>query len=235
MTDFKAPPPPGGFEAPAQEAQAPVVKTPEMAQPQADPQPVPPSDPQEEAAPAAPVVNEQPAEASSQPSSQPAEASAPQAESTPEVKESKKDVALKKFQVLKENVMTKFNALPGNKKQVILFAGMFFIGLLMGIIMFGGGGEQPVSTSVSTGLDGVVTNPDIKEKLKRCGQAEASSACVLYVMNTSTYERLAEDFFEVAVFMTQRKKQEIRMANVRYLARRIPPGYFAQIKIPAYK
>lgn len=235
MTDFKAPPPPGGFEAPTQEAQAPVAETPEMVQSQPAPQPVPPSDTQVEAAPAAPMASEQPAEAPSQPSPQPAETPAPQGESISEAKVSKKDVALEKFQVLKENVMTRFNALPGNKKQVVLFAGMFLIGLLMGIIMFGGGGEQPVSTSVSTGLDGVVTNPDIKEKLKRCGQAEASSACVLYVMNTSTYERLAEDFFEVAVFMTQRKKQEIRMANVRYLARRIPPGYFAQIKIPAYK
>lgn len=200
MTDFKAPPPPGGF------AQAPTPP----AAPAPQPEPVVPE----------PEVPAKPAEDVAAPESEPAS-------------ESKANAVLGKFQAQKGKVMEKFNALPGNKRQVIVAAGIFVIGLLMGAIMFGGSSEAPAPAP--KGLQGVVSNPDIKEPLKRCGQVEASSPCVLYVMNSYTYEKLAEDFFETAVAVTRRKDLVIRMDNVRYAAMRIPPGYFAQIKIPAYK
>lgn len=138
-----------------------------------------------------------------------------------------------RLQSQKEMLMGKFNQLPSNKKQVLLAAGIFVIGLLLGAIMFGGSCD-PVAPAPK-GLQGVVSNPDIKTDLKRCGLVEASSPCVLYVMNSYTYEKLAEDFFETAVSVTRRKDLVIRMDNVRYATMRIPPGYFAQIKIPAYK
>lgn len=200
MTDFKAPPPPGGF------AQAPTPP----AAPAPQPEPVVPE----------PEVPAKPTEDVAAPESEPAS-------------ESKANAVLGKFQAQKGKVMEKFNALPGNKRQVIVAAGIFVIGLLMGAIMFGGSSEAPAPAP--KGLQGVVSNPDIKEPLKRCGQVEASSPCVLYVMNSYTYEKLAEDFFETAVAVTRRKDLVIRMDNVRYAAMRIPPGYFAQIKIPAYK
>lgn len=209
MTDFKAPPPPGGFaQAPTPPA-APVAPQPEpVAAPEPDPVVT------EEQAPAEPV--EDVAAPESAPASEP-----------------KANAVLEKFQAQKEKIMEKFNALPGNKRQVVVAAGIFVIGLLMGAIMFGGSSEAPAPAP--KGLQGVVSNPDIKEPLKRCGQVEASSPCVLYVMNSYTYEKLAEDFFETAVAVTRRKDLVIRMDNVRYAAMRIPPGYFAQIKIPAYK
>ena len=146
---------------------------------------------------------------------------------------SAKDKAMNAFQEQKDRVVGKFNALPSNKRQIILAALIFVAGLLIGPLLFGGS-DEPVEQA-PRGLQGVVSNPDIKEPLKRCGQVEASSPCVLYVMNSYTYEKLAEDFFETAVSVTRRKDLVIRMDNVRYATMRIPPGYFAQIKIPAYK
>jgi len=208
MTDFKAPPPPQGFTPPS-----PTVETP-SSQPPVEPKTVPVEASAEEM-----VTPPQPA-----PETVPSE---------PTNSDTKTAAALGKAQGLKQKVMERFNALPSNKRQVIIAVGIFVIGLLMGSIMFGGSGENPAPAP--KGLQGVVSNPDIKEPLKRCGQVEASSPCVLYVMNSYTYEKLAEDFFETAVSVTRRKDLVIRMDNVRYATMRIPPGYFAQIKIPAYK
>ena len=209
MTDFKTPPPPAGeFSAPTPESQPQVVE-PNVEQPAVAPA-VEPVQPEQMDRPAAAPVEESPTNTSGN-----------------------QNPALNKFYEQKEKVMAKFNELPNNKKQVIILAGAFLIGLLMGAIMFGGDSEP--AAPAPTGLQGVVSNPDIKEPLKRCGQVEASSPCVLYVMNNYTYEKLAEDFFETAVSVTRRKDQVIRMDNVRYTTMRIPPGYFAQIKIPAYK
>lgn len=127
----------------------------------------------------------------------------------------------------------KFKALPTTKQQVIVLAGAFLFGLLVGAVMFSGGDEVPVVAPAK--LQGVISNPDIKENLKRCGQVSPSSPCVLYVMNSYDYEKLAKDFFETAVALTRRKDFVISMDNVHYGTMRIPPGYFAQIKIPALR
>ena len=206
MTDFKAPPPPGGFVQ---------VPTPPAAP---TPQPKPAVNPVPTGMPEAPVESP---------------ASAPNTTSEQNQTAEKMNATFDKLQEQKEKVVNKFNALPTNKRQVIIAAGIFVIGLLMGAIMFGGSDEAPAQAP--KGLQGIVSNPDIKEPLKRCGQVEASAPCVLYVMNNYTYEKLAQDFFELAVSVTGRKDRVIRMDNVRYGTIRIPPGYFAQIKIPAYK
>lgn len=128
----------------------------------------------------------------------------------------------------------KYDALPPQKKNILIGVGVFVVGLLMGAIMFGG--SEPVSQA-PTGLQGVISNTDIRpdQKLKRCGQADPSSACVLYVMNYSTYERSATDFFELTADLTGRSISAIRTDNVRYASMRIPPGWFAQIKVPRYQ
>ena len=120
-----------------------------------------------------------------------------------------------------------------SKPTMIIVAVVFLLGLLFGSLIFGGG-ETPAP--VVQGLQGVVRNPDITQPLKRCGrETEASAACVLYVMNHATYEKLARDFFEVAVSAMGRSNMLISVDNVRYANLKIPPGYFAEIKIPAYK
>ena len=138
---------------------------------------------------------------------------------------------MNKLQNQKEVLQQKFNALPSNKKQVLIATGIFVLGLLMGAIMFGGSSEAPAP--VVQGLKGVVSNPDIKERMKRCGQVEASAACILYIMNSAQYEKLAKDFFETATAVTGRTTTIIGWDNVRYGGLKIPPGYFAEIKIPA--
>ena len=215
MTDFKAPPPPGGFGSPQ----------PPQPQPAAAPTPVAAPVPE---TPVPPAV-ETPVPEQEAPVAEPVATPADTSTAT----NSTANATLNKLQEQKDMVMGKFNALPSNKKQVVIAIGVFIIGLLMGAIMFGGSGEP--TAPAPKGLQGIVANPDIKEPLKRCGQVEASNPCVLYVMNNYTYEKLAEDFFETAVAVTGRKDRVIRMDNVRYATMRIPAGYFAQIKIPAYK
>ena len=211
MNDFRAPPPPpGNFNTPAPEAPKQEVSPQSVETPAPEPQKVvAPEQLQEQVSDAAPETAAVPEQASTE------------------------NGFKGKVMTIKDGLAERFNALPGNKKQVVVAAGIFAIGLMMGGIMFGGSDE--VAQPVPQGLQGVISNPDIKEPLKRCGQVEASSPCVLYIMNSYTYEKLAQDFFETAVSVTRRKDLVIRMDNVRYATMRIPPGYFAQIKIPAYK
>ena len=128
------------------------------------------------------------------------------------------------------------NTMRTSKSMWVVTGLMFVLGLIFGAILFGGSSSAPAP--IIKGLQGVVANPDISPELelKRCGQErEASKACVLYVMNYATYDKLARDFFETAVVATGRSSMLIGVDNVRYAGVKIPPGYFAQIKIPAYK
>lgn len=131
-------------------------------------------------------------------------------------------------------IKNKYDALPPQKKNILLCVATFVLGIVMGCVMFGGAESV---TQAPTGLQGVIGNSDIRpdQKLKRCGQAEASSACVLYVMNYYTYEKSAADFFELAASLTGRSISSIRTDNVRYASMKIPPGYFVQIKVPRYQ
>lgn len=137
---------------------------------------------------------------------------------------------VQKIQEKTAELHQKFDALPDPKKNLIIYAAMFVLGLCVGGLLFHGSGEQ--SAPLVKGLQGVAPNPDIKEKLSRCGTVAPSSPCVLYVMNSYNYDKLAEDFFDTAVALTQRPDFLIRTDNVRYAKTRIKPGYFAEIKIP---
>ncbi len=111
-----------------------------------------------------------------------------------------------------------------------IFAGIFLFGMLFGALLFGGS-SQPQQT----GLQGVIANPDIKTKLPRCGRTDNSSACVLYIVNHSTNDKRARDFFDSAVKLTGRQRYAIEIDNPAYANTRIPAGYFAQIKIPSLR
>ena len=137
---------------------------------------------------------------------------------------------LNKLKQKVEILRQQFDTLPQSKRNLILYVSVFVVGLLMGWAFFGGSSKP--SAPVVKGLQGVVSNPDIKEKLQRCGMVSPSSPCVLYVMNNYHYDKIAKDFFEMAVTLTQRPDFLIQSENVRYGTVRIPPGYFAEIKIP---
>ena len=131
-----------------------------------------------------------------------------------------------------DELQQKFSALPDSKRNLLIYLGVFVAGLFLGWLFFGGTPDCKQKTATPQDLPGKVANPDIKEKLKRCGLVSPSSPCVLYVMNHYNYEKLAKDFFETAVAVTGRPKYLIGSENVRYGSMHIPPGYFAEIKIP---
>jgi len=153
---------------------------------------------------------------------------------TPHPTEQKAGAALQeniqKLRAKTDELHQQFSALPDSKRNLIIYLGVFMVGLLLGWLFFGG--SCPQNSVAPRGLTGVVTNPDMKTKLSRCGTVASSEACVLYVMNSYTYDKLVEDFYETAVALTQRPDFLIKSDNVRYGKTHIPPGYFAEIKIP---
>ena len=112
-----------------------------------------------------------------------------------------------------------------------ILAGLFFFGLMMGCVMFGGS-----TTTKVQGLDGVIQNPDVQNKprLGRCGGvSDPNRECVLYIMNAKTFDRLGSEFYQEAQNITGVPKYSIQLANLQYANALIRPGYIAQIYIPA--
>ncbi len=221
MTEFKAPPPPPEtFNVPLHPGEgATTTEQPlenKVEQQPAAPEPVKPA---EEVAAAPEPVHEQ-AEAEHV-------APSPEKQEEKPVLEETQSQPDTKVSPIKE-LLNRLN--PTQRQGVIAIVAVVF-GIILGAVMFGGSGGDP--TPVVQGLQGIVSNPDIKTPLKRCGQVEASAACVLYIMNSLPYEKLAKDFFEAATAVTGRSTTIIGWDNVRYGGLKIPPGYFAQIKIPA--
>lgn len=129
------------------------------------------------------------------------------------------------------NFASDFNLPPA----LIKTKGYLLTTLLILIIGFVFGSLTSGSTSSAPqviGLQGVVRNRDITQKMARCGQTERGQACLLYIMNSSRYDKIAEDFFEEAVKLMGVQEYSISMVNPKYAKERIPPGYFAEIKIP---
>ena len=137
---------------------------------------------------------------------------------------------VQKIQEKTNQLHQKFNTLPDSKKKIIIYAGMFLLGLVLGGIFFGGSDNQ--EAPVVKGLQGVVGNSDIKTPLKRCGMVSLNDACVFYVMNNFSHEKQAKDFFPSVSDLTQRPLSLITSENIHYQTQRIKPGYFAEIKIP---
>ena len=111
-----------------------------------------------------------------------------------------------------------------------ILAGLFFFGMMMGCVMFGGN-----TTTKVQGLDGIVANPDVQSKgaLRRCGTIDPNKECVLFIMNAKTHDRLGSDFYQEAQNVTGVPKYSIQLSNVQYANALIRPGYIAQIYIPA--
>lgn len=131
------------------------------------------------------------------------------------------------------NFASDFNLPPSiiqTKGVMLMMACVLFMGLLVGMMMGGAGGSQPAQQQ--GGLRGVIRNKDITVKMPRCGLTDPGQACLLYIMNSTRYDKIAEDFFDEAVKLMGVQKYSIQMVNPVYAKDRIPPGYFAEIKIP---
>ena len=66
----------------------------------------------------------------------------------------------------------------------------------------------------------------------RCGVAEKTQGCVLYLMNPQRQDLNARDFYDLASQLTGRQRFVIETGNMRYSNVKIAPGEIAQFNIP---
>lgn len=103
---------------------------------------------------------------------------------------------------------------------------LFATGFLMSKIFFS---EEKI---VRNGLQGVVINPEVPRGRARCGVAEKTQGCVLYIMNPQRQELNARDFYDLASQLTGRQRFVIETGNMRYSNVKIRPGDIGQFNIP---
>lgn len=114
------------------------------------------------------------------------------------------------------------------KKKVLWIAlACLFIGVLAGKFVLGSSSQV-----VQSGLQGVVINPEVPKGRSRCGVAEKTQGCVLYVMNPQRQELNGRDFYDLAAQLTGRQRFMIETGNMRYSSIKIKPGAIAQLNIP---
>ncbi|MGN0913350.1 MAG: hypothetical protein ACI4OW_00470 [Alphaproteobacteria bacterium] len=103
---------------------------------------------------------------------------------------------------------------------------MFIVGFGLAKLFF------TQETIVRDGLQGVVINPEVPRGRARCGIAERTQGCVLYIMNPQRQELNARDFYDLASQLTGRQRFVIETGNMRYSNIKIKPGSIAQLNIP---
>lgn len=114
-----------------------------------------------------------------------------------------------------------------NVKVFVLVVCMaLFVGIVAGKFIFG---ESKV---IRNGLQGVVVNNEVPRGRARCGVAERTQGCVLYIMNPQKQEMRAKDFYDLASQMTGRQRFMIETGNMRYANSKINPGDIVQLNIP---
>ena len=113
-----------------------------------------------------------------------------------------------------------------NKKLIFIACICIIIGLILGKFMFSN------KTVVRDGLQGVVVNPEVPKGRSRCGIAEKTQGCVLYIMNPQRNELNGRDFYDLAAQLTGRQRFVIETGNMRYSTIKIKPGNIAQLNIP---
>jgi len=112
------------------------------------------------------------------------------------------------------------------KKVVWIAVACAIFGVLLGKFMFSS--EQVVRD----GLQGVVVNPEVPKGRTRCGVAEKTQGCVLYIMNPQRQELNGRDFYDLAAQLTGRQRFVVETGNMRYSGVKIKPGNIAQLNIP---
>lgn len=101
-----------------------------------------------------------------------------------------------------------------------------FVGFVIGKFIFA---ESKV---IRNGLQGVVVNAEVPRGRARCGVAERTQGCVLYLMNPQRQDMRAKDFYDLAAQMTGRQRFMIETGNMRYANTKIKAGDFVQLNIP---
>lgn len=124
----------------------------------------------------------------------------------------------------------KFKFMVGNlftlNAVIIIGVAALFFGFITAKIFSGG------EKVVQDGLQGVVINQEVPRGRARCGVAERTQGCVLYIMNPQRQELNARDFYDLASQLTGRQKFVIETGNIRYSNVKIKPGAIAQFNIP---
>ena len=97
-----------------------------------------------------------------------------------------------------------------------------------------GGEAEPVQASCPVRI---VSNPDIpaEARFPLCGRTSRVEPCILYMMNTSQYDKSVEDFYTDVQRLTERSVQLISIENPVYSKYLVPPGAFARIKVPSLR
>lgn len=113
------------------------------------------------------------------------------------------------------------------KKMLIISCISVVIGLILGSSMFSSGKEV-----VRDGLQGVVVNPEVPNGRPRCGIAEKTQGCVLYIMNPQRQDLNGRDFYDLAAQLTGRQRFVVETGNMRYATVKVKPGNIAQLNIP---
>ncbi len=109
---------------------------------------------------------------------------------------------------------------------VLAAVGALLFGFIIAKLFFS---EQKV---VRDGLQGVVINAEVPRGRARCGVAEKTQGCVLYLMNPQRQELNARDFYDLASQLTGRQRFVIETGNMRYSSTKIKPGEIGQFNIP---
>jgi hypothetical protein len=112
-------------------------------------------------------------------------------------------------------------------RAILITAGLF---LIFGMIFSKFFLEAP--KSVQHGLQGVVVNSEVPRGRARCGVAEKTQGCVLYIMNPQRQDLNGRDFYDLAAQLTGRQRFMIETGNMRYSNTKIRPGEIAQLNIP---
>ncbi len=102
----------------------------------------------------------------------------------------------------------------------------FVIGIIFAQMAF----DAP--TAVQSGLQGIVVNTEVPRGRARCGIAERTQGCILYIMNPQRQNLDGRDFYDLASQLTGRQRFMIETGNMRYSKMKIKPGEIAQINIP---
>lgn len=113
-----------------------------------------------------------------------------------------------------------------SKTLVIAVVCSLLLGMLVGKFLFG------TSQVTQMGLQGVVVNSEVPRGRSRCGIADKSQGCVLYLMNSQRQNIRAKDLYDLAAQLTGRQRFMIETGNMRYANVEIRPGDIAQLNIP---
>ena len=184
-------------------------------------------------APTPPPMNEPEASAPAQnvpPVQEPVPEAAPVASENVATATNKTDFASKKEQILAR--------LDELKAQMIRYfwysvGGLFLLGAFFGCAM-SGSDSVPQTAPTNKGISArVIKNNDKKRPLPICGSVMAQEACLFYILNSSGHDKLARDFIEDVMALTDRTRLSLTTNNSLYMNQMIKTGYFAEIIVPA--